>query len=85
MLFFIIFKTGFLNWIQILTLFMEFNQFFLNDTALNVAAAANEKDIVEILLAQEGIDVNIKKIFKTKVIITFKSDFLFMIFEFIYY
>lgn len=64
---------------------MEFNQFFLNDTALNVAAAANEKDIVEILLAQEGIDVNIKKIFKTKVIITFKSDFLFMIFEFIYY
>lgn len=85
MLFFIIFKTGFLNWIQILTLFMEFNQFFLNDTALNVAAAANEKDIVEILLAQEGIDVNIKKIFKTKVIITFKSDFLFMIFEFINY
>lgn len=64
---------------------MEFNQFFLNDTALNVAAAANEKDIVEILLAQEGIDVNIKKIFKTKVIITFKSDFLFMIFEFINY
>lgn len=52
---------------------------------MNVAAAANEKDIVEILLAQEGIDVNIKKIFKTKVIITFKSDFLFMIFEFINY
>lgn len=64
-----------MNWIQILTLFMEFKQCFLNDTALNVAAASNEKDIVEILLAQKGIDVNIKKIFKTKVIITFKSDF----------
>lgn len=40
---------------------MEFKHCFLNDTALNVAAATNEKDIVEILLAQKGIDVNIKK------------------------
>ena len=60
-----IFKSNFLNYIEKLNYLWNLNQTF-NKTALIHAAEEGHEEIVELLISQEGIDINMKDILKQK-------------------
>ena len=60
-----IFKSNFLNYIEKLNYLWNLNQTF-NKTALIHATEEGHEEIVELLISQEGIDINMKDILKQK-------------------
>ena len=69
-----IFKSNFFHDIKKLNDLWNLTRTF-NYTALIWAAQIGYKEIAEILIRQEGIDVNIKDILNQKTFIIFKSNF----------
>ena len=59
------FKSNFFHWIEKLNDLWNLTRTF-NRTALICAASEGHKEIVELLISQEGIDINIQDILNQK-------------------